>query len=106
MERLLKPAIFETDHNAQDAAKQFKHFFRTFQNFSNAVEDDSIRLKLLINHISADVFQLLKSASPMDKLSPPWKVRTSNHQTLYMHVTYLWLVGRKIVRASILSCKL
>ena len=67
MERLLKPAVFDTDHNSADAAKQWKHFFRTFQNFTTAVNDDTHRLQLLINHISADVFQLIEEAQTYEQ---------------------------------------
>ena len=67
MDRLLKPAIFDTDHNSPDAAKQWKHFYRTFQNFSNSVEDNNIRLQLLINHISADIFQLIEECQTYEQ---------------------------------------
>ena len=67
MDRLLKPAIFDTDHNSPDAAKQWKHFYRTFQNFSNSVEDNNIRLQLLINHVSADIFQLIEECQTYEQ---------------------------------------
>ena len=67
MDRLLKPAVFDTDHNSPEAAKQWKHFFRTFQNFSNAVQDDNNRLQLLINHISADVYQLVEECQTYEQ---------------------------------------
>ena len=62
MERLLKPATFDTDHTSPDATKQWKHFFRTFQNFTTEINDDPSRLKLLINHISPDVYQLIEDS--------------------------------------------
>ena len=67
MERLLKPRVFETDHNAPDAAKQWKYFYKTFQNFLNAVEGDENRLHLLINHVSPDVYILIEDCQTYEQ---------------------------------------
>ena len=60
MDRLLKPRVFETDHNATDAAKQWKYFFKTFQNFLSAVDASANKLQLLINYVSPDVYTLIE----------------------------------------------
>ena len=60
MERLLKPRVFETDHNAPDAAKQWKYFQKTFSNFLTAVGENANKLQLLVNHISPDVYLLIE----------------------------------------------
>ena len=67
MERLLKPAVFDTDHNAPDATKQWKHFFKTFQNFANVVNDDPNRLQLLQVHVSPDVYQLIEESQTYEQ---------------------------------------
>ena len=67
MERLLKPAVFDTDHNAPDATKQWKHFFKTFQNFANVVNDDPNRLQLLQVHVSLDVYQLIEESQTYEQ---------------------------------------
>ena len=62
MERLLKPKVFETLSDAPDAAKQWKYFFRCFQNFLAALDgdpEDQNRLQLLINHISPDIYAFI-----------------------------------------------
>ena len=60
MERLLKPRVFETDHNAPDAAKQWKYFQKTFSNFLTEVGENANKLQLLVNHISPDVYLLIE----------------------------------------------
>ena len=67
MDRLLKPRVFETDHSAPDAAKQFKYFFRCFQNFLAAVEGDENKLQLLINHISPDIYTYIEECLTYDQ---------------------------------------
>ena len=67
MERLLKPAVFDTCHNSPDAGTKWKHFYRTFRNFANSVEDQNIRLQLLINHVSADIFLLIEECQTYEQ---------------------------------------
>ena len=67
MEKLLKPRVFETDHNAPDAAKQWKYFFRVFQNFLAAVDGDQNRLQLLINHISPEIYTFIEECLTYDQ---------------------------------------
>ena len=67
MDRLLKPRVFETDPNAPDAAKQWKYFYRCFQNFLTEVEGDGNRLKLLINHISPDIYTFIDECQTYDQ---------------------------------------
>lgn len=72
MERLLKPRIFETDHNDPKAAKQWKYFFKTFENFLTKVEhnedddEDANKLQLLVNHVSPDVFTYIEDCETYD----------------------------------------
>ena len=62
MDRLLKPKEFDTDHNAPDATKKWKYFFKTFQNFLASVEsEDDKKLELLTNHISHDVYTIIEN---------------------------------------------
>ena len=67
MDRLLKPRVFETDHNATDAAKQWKYFFKTFQNFLSAVDASANKLQLLINYVSPDVYTLIEDCETYEQ---------------------------------------
>ena len=67
MERLLKPRIFDTEHTAPDATKQWKHFHRTFQNFLTAVQGNENRLQLLQNHVSPEVYTLIEECESYEQ---------------------------------------
>ena len=67
MDRLLKPRCFETDHNAPDAEKQWKYFYKTFTNFLTAVQGDENKLQLLVNHISPDIYPLIEDCLTYDQ---------------------------------------
>ena len=70
MERLLKPKVFDTDHTDPNAAKNWKYFYKTFQNFVTAVEAEEgaadNKLQLLINHVSPDVFTYIEDCNTYD----------------------------------------
>ena len=51
MERFMKPDRLGIDPNSTDAEKTYNHWLRTFYNFVSTVDDNSIKLNLLINHI-------------------------------------------------------
>nr|XP_047146265.1 uncharacterized protein LOC124819107 [Hydra vulgaris] len=55
MDRFIKTDRLGIDPNSTDAAKTYNHWLRTFYNFVSAVDDNSIKLNLLINHIEPDV---------------------------------------------------
>ena len=103
MERLLKPAVFDTDHNAPDATKQWKHFFKTFQNFANVVNDDPNRLQLLQVHVSPDVYQLIEESQTYEQAIAALKrlyVKTPN----IIYARHILHIGRRRVRVLIPSC--
>lgn len=58
MNKNLKPDILKVDPNSVNATKEWSHWFRTFHNFITSIEPEVSevdKLKILINHISADI---------------------------------------------------
>ena len=61
--KLLKPDRFSVEPGAADAERSWKHFFRTFQNFIDAVPGEYVnKLSLLCNCISSEVYSLVEEA--------------------------------------------
>ena len=76
MEKHLRPARFECDPNQKDASKQWKHWFRTFENFINSFDvntntpvqqQEHQKLSTLINHVSSTVYEFISEAETYSK---------------------------------------
>ena len=68
MEKVLRPQRFDTNPNAQDAARSWLHWFATFQNFVAAIPNEEVnKLKVLVNYVSADVYQLFCEATTYEE---------------------------------------
>ncbi|XP_045587665.1 uncharacterized protein [Procambarus clarkii] len=70
MERLLRPQRFATDPNSITAAQEWRHWLKTFQNFTLAVEEDTPtvdKLHLLINYVAPRVFDYIADCTTAEK---------------------------------------
>lgn len=66
MDKFLRPERFEADPNSPNAAKEWMHWFKTFQNFLSSIPSSETgclgeeeKLRLLINYISHSVYELI-----------------------------------------------
>ena len=61
MDRHFKPERLELIPNSNSAPRLWRHWYTTFQNFTLATkaEEDDDKLKLLINHVSPEIYELL-----------------------------------------------
>ena len=72
MDTYLKPACFSTEHSTPTAAKEWKHWLRTFKNFLEAVKKKGDggavdKLEILTNYISAGVFEYIEQCTTYEK---------------------------------------
>ena len=71
MDSVLRPQVLNLEPSAQDAAKTWKHWHRTFTNFLEAVEaaNDNApnKLNTLINYVSANVYDYIEDASTYEE---------------------------------------
>ena len=61
----LKPERLELDPTETDADKKFKHWLRTFTNYSNGV-DAADKLNLLINFVGHKAYSLIENSDTYD----------------------------------------
>ena len=64
MDKFLRPERFETDPNDASAAKEWKHWLKTFQNFLEVSDaekklEESQKLKLLTNFVSHNIYEFI-----------------------------------------------
>src|SRR5436190_6132670 len=58
MDSYLKPERFDISPDSNTASQQWKHWYKTFQNFITQKQTtDSEKLKLLVNFVSATIFE-------------------------------------------------
>ena len=80
MDKHLRPERFDTDPDASNAAKQWKHWRRTFENFlgelrgtGDSATSEENKLKLMINYIAPSIYEHIAECtsyvSAMDTLS-------------------------------------
>ena len=69
MDRILRPARFETDPHSPNAGQEWTHWFVTFENFISTIENicDADKLKLLINFVSHSNYQLFSEYNTYDE---------------------------------------
>ena len=71
MDSVLRPQVLNLEPSAQDSAKTWKHWHRTFTNFLEAVEaaNDNApnKLNTLINYVSANVYDYIEDASTYEE---------------------------------------
>ncbi len=61
MAKLLKPCRLDTDPSSPTAAKEWKHWHRTFQNFiEESGEAAPNKLRALVNCVSPSVYELIE----------------------------------------------
>ena len=57
----LKPERLELDPSEANADKKFKHWIRTFRNYSNFIQDEEGKLNLLINYVGHEAYALIEN---------------------------------------------
>ena len=67
MERLLRPERLDTDPNSNSAAKEWTHWFRTFENFLEAIPSEDPtqlnKLGILTNYATSKVFEVISDCA-------------------------------------------
>ena len=73
MDKILRPARFESDLSAPNVEKEWKHWLRTFENYlgaqtitGEAAEQQTKKLQALTNSVSASVFEYITDATTYD----------------------------------------
>lgn len=59
MERLFKPKELNLEPNTPVAADVWQHWYETFENFVSVIDPTVDKLKLLKNHVSSSVYQII-----------------------------------------------
>ncbi|PIK39574.1 hypothetical protein BSL78_23581 [Apostichopus japonicus] len=57
MDRILRPERFDADSNSENAAKAWKHWFKTFENFISVLTGEPNKLCILTNFVSPKVYE-------------------------------------------------
>ena len=61
MDKILKPSRLDTDPSSPTAAKEWKHWYRTFMNFIKESGDSAPnKLRALVNCVSLNVYELIE----------------------------------------------
>ena len=69
MSKILKPQRLDLDHNSVDAAKEWKHWKRTFQNFIDDCGDDAPdKFCSIVNCVSASVFEYIEECTTYESV--------------------------------------
>ena len=66
MVRVLKPDKLDTDPNSAVSAKEWKHWFRTFNNFPEALTHLD-KLAILINFVSPLIYEYIENSGNYDE---------------------------------------
>ncbi|XP_012562704.1 uncharacterized protein LOC101238699 [Hydra vulgaris] len=67
MDRFMKPDRLGIDPNSADAAKTYNHWLKTFNNFVSTVDNNFIKLNLLINHIEPNVYEFISECDDFEQ---------------------------------------
>ena len=69
MSKALKPSRLDVDPNSPTAAKQWKHWKRTFDNFITECGDSALdKLRSIVNFISADILEYIEDCTSYDNV--------------------------------------
>ena len=64
MERILRPERFDTDPSSSTAAQEWKHWFKTFENFVQSLSTAGPnKLSLLTNYVSARIYETISECT-------------------------------------------
>ena len=67
MDTLLTPARLDLDPNSPSAAKEWKHWHRTFRNFIDECgENAPIKFRTLVNYVSHNVYDYIDDCADYD----------------------------------------
>ena len=68
MDRYLRPEKFDADPNSSSSSSSWKHWYRTFQNFLQAIEEHSPnKLDTLINYVAPSVYTNISECSSYEE---------------------------------------
>ena len=74
MDRSLRPDCLDVNATSDDAPKQFKHWFATFNHYLGALPQDGLNKRaVLFNFVSADVFEYICDCSTFDEATAKLK---------------------------------
>ena len=60
MDKILRPARFDSDPNSANAARDFRHWFKTFTNYLNELAALKLdKVKTLANSVSSNVYEYI-----------------------------------------------
>ena len=59
MEKFLRPERLAVDPNSSEAAKSWKHWYRTLENFMSSLEGTPDKLKVLVNYVSPVIYDYI-----------------------------------------------
>ena len=67
MDKFLRPERFEADPNSSESAREWKHWYKTFDNFLRSIEErQPDKLNILINYVSSRVYEFIADCSDYD----------------------------------------
>ena len=99
MSKLLKPERLNLDPQSPNAAKDWKYWFKTFENFIIMCGADAPDKHLsLINLISSDVYEYVEDCTDYDSVKNTLENFMSNHPTKCSLDIYLPLGANSAVK--------
>uniref|UniRef100_UPI00358E7549 uncharacterized protein n=1 Tax=Myxine glutinosa TaxID=7769 RepID=UPI00358E7549 len=67
MEKYLRPERFEANPNSSNAAKEWNHWYKTFDNFLRAIEHhEPEKLTMLVNYVAPSVYEYIAVCEDYD----------------------------------------
>ena len=70
MDKLLRPERLDLLPNSENAAKHWRHWLKTFENFLPELEPDHAnlnKLRVLTNYVSSEVYELFSELQTYDE---------------------------------------
>ncbi|KAF5281906.1 hypothetical protein FQR65_LT14490 [Abscondita terminalis] len=86
MEKLLRPERFDSDPGSPESSLEWTHWVATFDNFLTSVKDadETIKLRILINHVSHNVFKFIEDYTTYDAARKALEAFIPSLKTRYM----------------------
>ena len=87
MDKLLRPERLDLLPNSENAAKHWRHWLKTFENFLAELEPDHAnlhKLRVLTNYVSSEVYELFSELQTYDEAIALLKTLMTRAQTRFM----------------------
>ena len=87
MERLLRPERFDVEPSSKTASKEWRHWFKTFENFvlSLSEENRTSKFQLLTNLVAPNVYEFIADSSSYDDATQSLNMCMINLKVKFMH---------------------